>query len=187
MNACGAVPCLLTTWSHSEQMLLRWLIKRCGDRDLAVDVLQETFLKALQMNQAFCQIEHQKAWLFRTAANALTDEWRRHHRYDAWEDAALPEFISPSGDEDPVDGLAQCLPTAMQHLSAADREVIQACDSDGLSQQAFAEQKQLPLSTVKSRIQRAREKLRNHLKTHCQIRFDDNHKICCFTPRHPNN
>lgn len=74
MNTNGAVPCLLTTWSRSEQMLFRWLVKRCGDRDLAVDVLQETFLKALQMNQSFCEIEHQKAWLFRVAANALTDE-----------------------------------------------------------------------------------------------------------------
>ncbi|EKO5121171.1 sigma-70 family RNA polymerase sigma factor [Vibrio fluvialis] len=182
MNTNGAVPCLLTTWSRSEQMLFRWLVKRCGDRDLAVDVLQETFLKALQMNQSFCEIEHQKAWLFRVAANVLTDEWRRHQRDDELCDAAIPTLTANTDEPEAVDGLTQCLPTALERLSEDDREIIQACDLNGLSQQAFAEQKQLPLSTVKSRIQRARAKLRDQLKTHCHIRFDDNHKICCFTP-----
>jgi len=176
------VPCLLDTWHRSESTLFRWLVKQCQDHDLAFDLLQETFLRALQQERAFCDITHQRAWLFRVSANLLADQWRANEKLSfdqQWlEKAVEMDDLAPT-----VDSLAQCLPKALRRLEPADKMIIEACDLNGMSQYAFAQQHGLSLSAAKSRIQRAREKLRQTLKTQCQIRFDDQQRVCCFVPR----
>ncbi|MCG3728133.1 sigma-70 family RNA polymerase sigma factor [Vibrio cincinnatiensis] len=176
------VPCLLDTWHRSESTLFRWLVKQCQDHDLEFDLLQDTFLRALQQEYAFCDITHQRAWLFRVSANLLADQWRANEKLsfdEQWlEKAVEMDDLAPT-----VDSLAQCLPKALRRLEPADKMIIEACDLNGMSQYAFAQQHGLSLSAAKSRIQRAREKLRQTLKTQCQIRFDDQQRACCFVPR----
>jgi RNA polymerase sigma-70 factor (ECF subfamily) len=175
------MPCLLESWHLTEPALFGWLMTQCGREDLAFDLLQETFLRGLQQKRSFCEIENQKAWLFRVARNLLTDEWRRKQRYDdvdeimEWEDDSTPTM-------EPIDSLAQCLPKALMMLSAPDRQILEACDIAGESQQQFALRHGLSLSAAKSRIQRARSKLRMTLKVNCQIHYDDHHKVCCIFP-----
>ena len=43
----------------------------------------------------------------------------------------------------------------------------------------------LPLATAKSRVQRARQRLRGQLAHACKLTFDDEGKVCCFVPRQP--
>jgi RNA polymerase sigma-70 factor, ECF subfamily len=176
------MPCLLETWHLTESQLFRWLVKQCHSEDLAFDLLQETFLRALQQKQAFCEIENQKAWLFRVASHLLMDEWRHSQKFDIRDDEANLDRIEPPVNIEPIDSLAQCLPKALAMLSPDDRLIIERCDIHGESQQAFAEQYGLTLSAAKSRIQRARNKLRSILKENCQIRYDENQKVCCFFP-----
>ncbi len=83
----------------------------------------------------------------------------------------------------PVDSLAQCLPRALAELSVEDREAITLCDLEGLNQEEFARLKGLTLPGAKSRVQRARKRLRIHLTDACQVRFDAAGKVCCFVPR----
>jgi RNA polymerase sigma-70 factor, ECF subfamily len=175
------MPCLLESWHVTEPALFGWLMMQCGREDLAFDLLQETFLRGLQQKHSFCDIENQKAWLFRVARNLLTDEWRRRQRFDDidviidWPDDSTTTL-------EPIDSLAQCLPKALMMLSAQDRLILETCDIGGESQQQFALQHGLSLSATKSRIQRARSKLRMTLKVNCQIRYDDNQKVCCTFP-----
>ncbi len=176
------VPCLLDSWALTENSLYHWLNKQTGDRDLSFDLLQETFLRALQLNKSFCDIENQKAWFFRVAGNLLTDEWRKQHRLEPLEIKDYATFAVDQDEPLPVDSLVQCLPKALGCLSDEDREVIEFCDLQGHSQREFSTQKNLSVSAVKSRVQRARRKLNTHLKTNCRIRFDENNRVCCFFP-----
>jgi RNA polymerase sigma-70 factor (ECF subfamily) len=180
-NPSSAVPCLLETWHLTESELFRWLRKQCGDEALAFDLLQETFLRALQKQKGFCDIQNQRAWLFRVAANLLTDERRQSNKF-----AYEHNFETHAGDKDEtpvVDSLAQCLPKALKRLSATDKAIIESCDLQGMSQKAFAQQAGLSLPATKSRLQRARIKLRDTLKSQCQIRLDDQQRVCCFFPK----
>lgn len=183
-SSSSPVPCLLQTWHLSESALFHWLFKRCGDKDLAFDVLQETFLRALQKQKSFCDIQNQSAWLFRVASHLLIDEWRYNNQFKP-----STEFIEhidePNDIPAPIDSLAQCLPKALKRLTSQEREIIDACDLKGMSQQVYAIQNGLTLSATKSRIQRARKKLKETLKSQCQIRFDDNQQVCCFFPEQP--
>ncbi|MBD0787236.1 sigma-70 family RNA polymerase sigma factor [Vibrio sp. Y2-5] len=177
------VPCLLDTWTTTEPALYRWLTQHCSCQDLAYDLLQDTFLRALQRDRAFCDIENQKAWLFSVAKNLLVDEWRKSGRLECLTDSNDLHTIYISSEREPIESLAQCLPKALACLSEEDRSVIEFCDLQGHSQEEFAKIHHLTLTAVKSRIQRARPKLRAKLNANCHIIFDEQHKVCCFTPK----
>ena len=66
-----------------------------------------------------------------------------------------------------------------------DREAIERCDIGGMTQQAFAELEGLSLSGAKSRVQRARQRLRAQLLRACQVQLDEHGRVCCFVPRPP--
>jgi len=173
-------PCLLATWADTESALFRWLTQHCSCHDLAYDLLQETFLKALQQETHFCNFDNQKAWLFTVAKNLLIDEWRKSGKIQSLNAEVLDSETDL--EREPVVSLVQCLPRALACLNEQDRAVIEFCDLQGHSQLEFAQRYHLSITAVKSRIQRARPKLREQLKVNCDIRFDDNDKVCCFTP-----
>ncbi|CQR31636.1 RNA polymerase, sigma-24 subunit, ECF subfamily (fragment) [Thiomonas arsenitoxydans] len=93
----------------------------------------------------------------------------------------LPAIVD---DPAPVEALADCLPLALASLSADDRDAIKQCELGGLSQVEYAELRGLKLPTAKSRIQRARTRLRAALVAHCGVRFDaQTGAVCCHVPR----
>lgn len=148
----------------------------------ADDLLQEVFLKALLQGKEFCCIDNPRAWLFHVARNLLIDRLRLSK-----EQVPLPDDLceqSVSGVE-PVDLLSQCLPRVLSELSPEDREAILLCDVRGLVQKDYAQRLGLSLPAAKSRVQRARLRLRAQLAEACQVTFDDKGNVCCFVPRPP--
>lgn len=171
--------CLMNAWHLHEAELRAWLQGRLGNPHDAEDMLQDLFLKALRQDRKFCEVENARAWLFEVARNALADRLRLKK-----EQVPLPDDLPAEADEPvPVESLAQCLPRALGELSAEDREAITLCDLEGLSQQEYARRKGLTLPGAKSRVQRARTRLRAHFTTACQVRFDEAGQVCCFVPR----
>lgn len=171
--------CLMTAWQRHEAELRAWLRGRLGNTHDAEDMLQDLFLKALRQDKKFCQIENARAWLYEVARNGLADRLRLKKDQVQLPDDLVHEFDEPV----PVDTLAQCLPRALAELSDDDREAITLCDLEGLSQDEYARLKGLTLPGAKSRVQRARKRLRDHLSSACQVRFDEAGKVCCFVPR----
>ena len=176
-----SVPCLLAAWTTHEAELRHWLRGQLrGSRDEPDDLLQELFLKALRQDQRFCEIANPRAWLFEVARNALADRLRvRRELMELPEELPQPEPTEPAE----VDGLAACLPRALSELDAADREAISRCDLEGMTQAEFARLHGLTLAGAKSRVQRARKRLRDHLTQACQVRLDEAGRVCCFVPR----
>jgi RNA polymerase sigma-70 factor (ECF subfamily) len=64
-----------------------------------------------------------------------------------------------------------------------DREVIERCDLEGMLQAQFAKEKGLTLAGAKSRVQRARKRLKSELIKLCKVNFDETGNVCCFTPK----
>lgn len=175
-------PCLMRAWAASQGELLTYLRHRSGRVEEAEEVLQEVFIKAMRQDKLFCAIDNPRAWLFQVARNALADRWRVAHEH-----VALPDdLLAPAPDQPlPVDDLSQCLPRVLSELSATDREVILFCDIEGGSQQALAAQLGISLSGAKSRIQRARKRLKARMEQACCVEYDENGKVAGFTPRPP--
>jgi RNA polymerase sigma-70 factor (ECF subfamily) len=85
----------------------------------------------------------------------------------------------------PVDSLVACLPRVLSELSPEDREAITLCDLQGVPQDEYARRKGLSLPGAKSRIQRARKRLREQLSQACQVRLDAAGQVSDFVPRPP--
>jgi RNA polymerase sigma-70 factor (ECF subfamily) len=169
----------MTAWSRHETELRAWLRGRLGNAQDAEDMLQDLFLKALRQDQKFCEIGNARAWLYEVARNAFVDRLRLKK-----EQVELPDDLAADHDEPiPVDTLAQCLPRALSELDDGDREALTLCDLEGMNQADYARLKNLTLPGAKSRVQRARRRLREHLSQACQVRFDEAGKVCCFVPR----
>ena len=143
------------------------------------DMLQDLFLKAMRQGERFCAIDNARAWLFEVARNALADRLRLKR-----EMIELPADLSSEAEEvATVDSLVACLPRVLSELSPEDREAITLCDLQGLPQEEYARRKGLSLPGAKSRVQRARKRLRDQLTAACQVRLDAAGQVSDFVPR----
>lgn len=175
-------PCLTRAWRETHGELLAWLRHRlAGDAD-ADDLLQEIFIKALQQGNHFCSLDNPRAWLFQVARHALIDRYRGQRiAVDLPEDLPANEPEHPQ----PIDILCHCLPRVLTELSSKDRLAIELCDIQGQPQLELAKQLGLSLPGAKSRLQRARQRLKAQLESACQVRYDEDGQVAGFTPRPP--
>ncbi len=180
-SATAAPPCVLRAWSQSQDELrgfLRHHLHGVDGPELADDLLHEVFLRAVRQGGGFCAVDNARAWLFQVARNLLIDHQRAQRPQ-----VELPDDLpQESADPAPIDQLAECLPNALAALSAEDRDAIEQCDLAGMTQAEYAAQRGLSLPGAKSRVQRARTRLRAVLLERCGVRFDpDTGQVCCHT------
>ncbi len=174
--------CALRAWREHQSELKGYLIHRLGDRALAEDLLQDVFLKAMRAGERFCALDNPRAWLFQVARNALVDHLRL-----ARELVPLPDDLAVEEDEirAPVDALAECLERVLSELPPDDRDIIRRCDLEQTKLHVYAETHGLTLPATKSRIQRARQRMRDAMTESCRVRVDDTGNVCCHLSREP--
>lgn len=172
--------CVLGAWRAHERELLDFLSRRAGNRAEAEDLLQEVFLKAMRQGAEFCSLRNPRSWLFRVARTTLID-----HGRVTKPTVELPESLAAVAPEQrsPVDELDACLRHNLADLSSEDRNILNACDLQGQTVRAYAEREGLSLPAAKSRLLRARQRLRDSLVQHCRVRFDELGNVCCYTPQ----
>jgi RNA polymerase sigma-70 factor, ECF subfamily len=172
LTPAGDFGCVAAAWRAHEAEVLRFLVHRVGDRAAAQDLVQDVFMKAMRSGQRFCALDNARAWLFQVARTTLIDRHRTEHQHEPLPDhdeaLAAPEPELPA----PVDALAHCIAGVLPLLSAADADILRACDLQGRTQAAYAGDHALTLPAAKARLQRARQRLRRQLVDHCQVRFD---------------
>lgn len=171
----------MSAWSEHGQPLRHWLKAKSHDEALTEDLLQEVFIRAMLKDAEFCDINNPRAWFYRVANNLLID-YSRKKRLDPLEQ----DIEQETNSEAVIDTLTQCLGRVLTELPEPDRQVIKACDIHGMTQQEYANQHGLTLPAVKSRLLRARGKLKRQLMTSCKVKLDANQQVCCFTPRDEN-
>src|SRR5688572_6749453 len=143
-----------------------------GQRASAEDATQEAFLRAYRSIRTF-RGDRFRAWLLSIVANACRDELRRQRRrpalsLDAPRGGDIPALDPPDPGLTPEDGamnaeLRAALERALLQLPEDWRLVVVLSDVHGLSYQEVAQVAALPVGTVKSRLSRARGRLRDIL------------------------
>lgn len=171
--------CLDTAWKQHAAELRSWLRRRLSQAQDVEDLMQDVFIKALRQGDRFCSVQNARAWLFEVTRNALADRLKIRR-----EMVELPDdLVVESGEPDTVDQLTACLPRVLSELSKSDREAISLCDLQGMSQADYAAHVGLNLSAAKSRLQRARQRLKDRMTTACQVKVNDTGHVEDFVPR----
>ena len=165
-----------------ERPVFSLVLRMVRDRQLAEDLSQETFIKALNAIGSYRPEFKFSSWIFKIANNAAIDHLRRREldtlSLDGAPHAATPEEIEATalqvGDkgETPLEELeARELGSAIERAIAQLRPEYRACillrHVEGLAYEEIAQSLDLPLGTVKTYIHRARHELRDllaHLK-----------------------
>lgn len=155
----------LNTWFHTHaDRLLGYLLRRCPDRSVAEDVLQETFLVALRRHRDVPTEPDVFPWLCGTARRVLANHTRSARRRDALAqrvEAHTGEHVDDLGPAEVE--LRMALATSLRHLSDTDQEllVLVACERFSVAQIALATGSRA--GTVAVRLHRARARLARHL------------------------
>jgi RNA polymerase sigma factor (sigma-70 family) len=155
---------------HFEQ-LYRLAFRFTAHRDEAEDLVQELLVRLYPKRERLAEIEDLRPWLARTLYNLYVDTYRAKRRSptDLRDDEAgehLDRLTDHSAD--PLESEArrqdlQLLDEALHRLSEAHRDLLILHDMEGYSLPELKEILELPLGTLKSRLHRAREAMRQLL------------------------
>jgi RNA polymerase sigma-70 factor (ECF subfamily) len=161
--------------AEHQRMVVQLAMNLLGDRDEALDLSQEVFLRVFRTIHRFRGQSSLRTWIYRIAINQARNRnrfWRRRHRADqvSLDDhvAAHGELVS-SGNSTPDRAFAQKeladrLQHALDHLPFDQRTAIVLREIDGLSYEEIAYSLGVAIGTVKSRLTRARHALRLELR-----------------------
>lgn len=125
-----------------------------GDRSLAEEVVQLTFLKAWQAADRFDPERQLAPWLYAIARRTAIDVYRREVRHKTPLHQPEPELAALPPSFEDLWEIWQ-VRTAIDGLPTHERDVIEAVHYHGRSMQEAAERLEIPVGTVKSRAHRA--------------------------------
>jgi RNA polymerase sigma-70 factor (ECF subfamily) len=149
------------------------------NEDDANDLVQETYMKALRFIDKYIEGTNAKAWLFKILKNAYINEYRKKSKrpkkvdfedivsYHDSDDAGRQGYLdlreelfdSMMGDE---------VTTAINALPIDFRTVILLCDVEGFTYEEISKIIDVPIGTVRSRLFRARNMLKEKLKKYAE-------------------
>ncbi len=146
----------------------------CRDPDTAKDLVQETLLRAMMAWSSFAPGTNLRAWLFRILTNAFINGYRkrrRHQRFAAERpgDAMTALYGRDQGHTDDLldtlygDQLSDEVEAALARLGADYRDVVERADLKGQKYKDIADELDVPIGTVMSRLFRARRVLEGEL------------------------
>jgi len=159
-----------------QDALYNTALRILSDEELAADATQEAFLSAFRAINSYRGGSF-RAWLLRTVTNACYDELRRKQRRpttplapetEDGEEVETPRWLADPSDSPEQELEKEELEHAIQHcldnLPTEFKTVVVLADIQGLDYTEVARAARVPLGTIKSRLARARLRLRECLQ-----------------------
>jgi RNA polymerase sigma-70 factor (ECF subfamily) len=156
-----------------KDQLLNFIYRFVGNRSDAEDIVQETFLRVYKNKHYYKEIAKFSTWVYTIAGNLAKTELRRRKRHKIF---SVSNFINEERDYDipdkehspekKVDSSIQetIIQKAIEKLPIKFKEVIILRDIQGFAYEEISQILNIPLGTVKSRVNRGRLKLQEDLK-----------------------
>jgi RNA polymerase sigma-70 factor, ECF subfamily len=168
-------------YTEFNARLRRFILNKVSDPATADDILQEVFLKIHDRIDTLRDAEKLQSWVYQITRNAIIDHYRRDVSM-----AELPEALALPEEYDEPDTVSELGTSVRLMLNCLEEKYQQALlltEYQGLTQQEMASRLGISLSGAKSRVQRARDKLKNALLDCCHFEFDRLGKVISYHPR----
>jgi RNA polymerase sigma-70 factor (ECF subfamily) len=152
----------------NRQGVINVVYRMCGDANLAEDAAQEAFIRAWQNLPNYRPRSPFRNWVYRIATNAALDVLRRERETVDVDD--LPLAAAGKGPEAVVEGgeRGARVRQAVLELPSASRAVLVLREYEGLAYKEIADTLDIPVGTVMSRLNYARNRLRESLAPHLE-------------------
>lgn len=155
-------------WPRIQQQLKGFVFRQTKDKALTEDIVHDVFLKIHDRLPQLRENDKIIGWIFRITRNTITDHFRKQARSIRAVD--LDWESSPSSLNDCV---TACLQEMLLTLPDKYREAIELTELQNMSQLQLAEALHISYSGAKSRVQRARQLLKERMEQAYRIRFDN--------------
>ncbi|MEM7342995.1 MAG: RNA polymerase sigma factor SigZ [Chloroflexota bacterium] len=164
-------------WLELSQALRDFIKRRVQNEADADDILQDVFYKIHQNIEGLKDKKRFRAWVYQISRNAIIDHYRRRNVWvellDTLPAEPLPE-LSVSQE------LAACLRPMVDQLPDKYREALILTEFEGLTQKEMAEHLGLSISGAKSRVQRARQALKQMMLECCHFEFAHDNSVISY-------
>lgn len=155
---------------ENHRDFLRFLVRRVGKMDIAEDILQQFYLRAVSRGSELRQSESVVAWLYRVLRTTLVDHYRREstrRRREA--DYAEMEALSSEGQDVELErSICMCLEALLPTLKAGYADILQRVDLQGRPPRQVARDLGLTPNNVRVRLYRARQAMKQNLLLSCR-------------------
>jgi RNA polymerase sigma-70 factor (ECF subfamily) len=147
-----------------ERELLAYVLRRVDRPEDAADVVAETFLVAWRRIDRVPAGDDARLWLYGVARRQLANQRRGHLRRSRLADRLRSELeVTVVGAGGPEDHRVAAVRAALSRIDEEDREILRLTSWEGLSPSEIAAVVGVPAVTVRSRLHRARKRLRSEL------------------------
>jgi RNA polymerase sigma-70 factor (ECF subfamily) len=172
-------------WDDFTVQLRRFIASRIQNQADADDILQDVFVKIHRGIDRLEDTSKLQAWIYQIARNAIIDYYRKGEPMAEVSSEIPDDIAEETASEDVESEVATWLKPMMEDLPEKYREALQLTDIQGLTQKELAERLNISLSGAKSRVQRAREKLKDVLLECCHVEVDRRGKVVDWESREP--
>lgn len=181
-------------WTELHSGITAFVRRRVRNPADADDIVQRVFLQVHRGLDGLRDDERLHGWIYRTARNAIVDHYRASAPRreiasgDAVDVADLPGagttgHADPDEEQAALRELAQCVGPLLDHLPAHDAQALRLTDLEGVTQAEAARRLQLSVSGMKSRVQRARVRMKQVFEECCRIQLDGRGGVHDYAPR----
>jgi RNA polymerase sigma-70 factor (ECF subfamily) len=166
-------------WSEMGGSVRRYVGTRVRDPNVADDITQDVMLKVQSRLGELPPEDKLPAWILIVARNAVIDHYRaRSVRAHADVHEIEPaDVVAEDEPQGALRDLTPCVSRMIELLPEPYRQAMKLADINGLSQQELADRAGLSLSGAKSRVQRARQMLREMVLDCCRVERDGRGKV----------
>lgn len=166
-------------WNELNEDLGRYVCDKVNHQDHCHDILQDVYLKMVSNIEKIKNVDNIKAYLIRISSNTIADHYRSNKTSEAIQHYEAP--VSSCCGQSYQELAGNFLVKAIGQLPEKYRVALTKTELEGLSQKEYADMMGMSFSGAKSRVQRARQKLRDLVKQCCDYQFDKYGNVikCC--------
>jgi RNA polymerase sigma-70 factor (ECF subfamily) len=163
-------------WEEYKSSLFGYIKKRVKDDEDAKDILQDVLLKSYQYCSNGKTVLYLKSWLYKITQNTIIDYHKKNSKTISFE----LDFIETDNEISIVGEASDYIKALLQLLPNDYAAPLYMSDIDGINQKIIAEKLGLTLPNTKSRIQRARVKLKERFLECCVVGFGESGEMVSF-------
>jgi RNA polymerase sigma-70 factor, ECF subfamily len=163
-------------WEEYKSSLLGYIKKRVTNDDDAKDILQDVLLKSYQYCSNGKTVIYLKSWLYKITQNTIIDFHKKNNKTIS----STIEITEANSELSIIGEASDYIKTLLKLLPNEYATPLFMSDIEGVDQRVIAANLGLTLSNTKSRIQRARVKLKEKFLECCIVSFDESGEMVSF-------